>query len=57
MTLLEIHTSAPKAADNDNMLSTNAFSGSTRLPVSRNSNTKVITPISANTRGSREVMA
>ena len=38
-------------------MSTSAFSGSTRLPVSRNSSTKVITPISAKTSGNREVMA
>ena len=38
----KIHTSAPNAAVSDNTLSTNAFSGSTTLPVSRNSSTKVI---------------
>ena len=41
----KIHTSAPNAAVSDNTLSTNAFSGSTTLPVSRNSSTKVMTAI------------
>ena len=50
----KIHTSAPNAAVSDNTLSTNAFSGSTTLPVSRNSSTKVITAIKPNTSGSRE---
>ena len=53
----KIHTSAPNAALNDNMLSTNVFSGSTTLPVSRNISTKVTAPISASTNGSRELTA
>src|SRR6478752_9283621 len=52
-----IHTSAPNAAVNDNTLSTNAFSGNTTLPVSRNSSTNVITPMMPRTIGSREVIA
>ena len=43
----KIHTSAPNAAVSDSTLSTSAFSGSTTLPVSRNSSTNVITAISA----------
>ena len=43
----KIHTSAPNAAVNDNTLSTNAFSGSTTLPVSRNSSTNVIAAMTA----------
>ena len=53
----KIHTSEPNAADSDNTLSAMAFSGSTTLPVSRNSSTRVITPISASTVGIREVTA
>jgi hypothetical protein len=53
----KIHTSAPKDAVSDKTLSTNAFSGSTTLPVSRNSSTKVIAAITPRTSGRREVIA
>ena len=49
----KIHTSAPNAAVNDNTFSTTAFSGSTTLPVSRNSSPKVISAITPSTHGSR----
>ena len=39
------------------MLSTSAFTGSTTLPVSRNSSTSMMTAISPSTSGSREVIA
>ncbi|COZ39130.1 Uncharacterised protein [Mycobacterium tuberculosis] len=35
----KIHTNAPNAAVSDNTLQTNAFAGSTTLPVSRNNST------------------
>ena len=53
----KIHTSAPNAAVSDKTLSTNAFSGRTTLPVSRNSSTNVIAAITPSTSGSREVIA
>ncbi len=53
----KIHTIAPNAADSDRMLSTSALTGSTTLPVSRNSSTSMITAISPSTSGSREVIA
>ena len=53
----KIHTSAPNAAVSDKTLSSNAFSGSITLPVSRNSSTKVIAAITPSTSGSREVIA
>ena len=52
-----IHTSAPNAAVSDKTLSTNAFSGRTTLPVSRNSSTNVIAAITPSTSGSRDVIA
>ena len=48
---------APKAADSDSMLRASAFTGSSTLPVSKNSSTSMITAISPSTSGSREVMA
>ena len=45
------HTIAPNVADNDNTLSTNAFSGSTTLPVKRNSSTNVAMAIAPSTHG------
>ena len=45
------HTSAPNDAVSDRRSSTSAFSGNTTLPVSRKSNTKVITAISDKTKG------
>ena len=53
----KIHTSAPNAAVSESTLSTSALSGSTTLPVSRNSSPKVMTAISPSTPGSRDVMA
>ncbi len=53
----KIHTIAPNAAVSERMLSANAFSGMTMLPVSRNSSTNMMTAISPSTSGSREVMA
>ena len=53
----KIHTSAPNAAVSDKTLSTNAFSGSITLPVSRNSSTNVIAAITPRTSGNRDVMA
>ena len=50
-------TRAPNAADSESTLSTMAFSGSTKLPVSRNSSTNVITPIRPSTNGIRDVTA
>src|SRR6478735_6328014 len=52
-----IHTSAPKAAVNDKMLSVNDFTGNTTLPVSTNKSTNVIAAMIARTMGSREVTA
>ena len=51
------HTSAPNVAVSDKTLSSNAFNGSTTLPVSKNSSTNVIAAITASTVGSREVIA
>ena len=45
----KIHTSAPNAAVSDKTLSTNAFSGNTTLPVSRNSSTNVIAAMTPRT--------
>ena len=53
----KIHTIAPNAAVSESMLSTKAFSGTTTLPVSRNSSANMITAISPSTSGSRDVMA
>ena len=53
----KIHTIAPNAALSERTSSANAFSGITTLPVSRNSSTNMITPISASTTGRVEVMA
>src|ERR1700751_50042 len=53
----KIQTSAPNAADSDNTLSSNAFSGSTTLPVGVNNSANVITAITASTLGIREVTA
>ena len=44
-------------AESDKTLSSNAFSGNTTLPVSKNSSTNVIAAITASTAGSREVIA
>ncbi len=41
------HTIAPNVADSDSVFSTSAFSGSTRLPVNRNSTTNDASTISA----------
>src|SRR5271165_3475840 len=49
----KIHTSAPNAAVSDSTLHTSAFTGSTTLPVSRNSSTNAMQAISPNTSGSR----
>src|ERR1700687_2893449 len=49
----KIHTSAPNAAVNDNTFSANAVTGSTTLPASMNSSTKVMAAITASTIGSR----
>jgi hypothetical protein len=46
---------APNVAVNDITLSSSALSGSTTLPVSRNSSRKVIAAMTDNTSGSREV--
>ena len=51
MAFLEDHTMAPKVADSDNTLSTNAFSGSTTLPVNRNNRMKVAIAITPSTQG------
>src|SRR6185312_2115585 len=53
----KIQTSAPNAAVNDKTLSSNAFSGSTTLPVSMNSSMNVITAITVSTAGIRDVTA
>ena len=53
----KIHTIAPNAAVSERTLSTNAFSGMTMLPVSRNSSTNMMTAMSPSTSGSRDVMA
>ena len=53
----KIHTSAPNAAVSDSTLHISAFSGSTTLPVSRNSSTNVMAAISPSTSGSRSVTA
>src|SRR6201993_5590933 len=53
----KIHTSAPNAAVNESTLHASAFTGSTTLPVSRNSSTNVMAAISPNTSGSRSVTA
>ena len=53
----KIHTIAPNAAVSESMLSTNAFSGTTTLPVSRNSSTNMMTAMSPRTNGSRVVIA
>ena len=53
----KIHTSAPNAAVSDNTLHISAFSGSTTLPVSRNSNTKVMAAMIPSTSGSRSITA
>ena len=53
----KIQTSAPNAAVSERTLSTTAFTGSTTLPVSRNSSPSVMTAMAASTHGSRSVTA
>ena len=45
----KIHTIAPNAAVSESTLSTRAFTGSTTLPVSRNSNPNVMPAINPRT--------
>src|ERR1700738_980589 len=53
----KIHTNAPTAAVSNKTLSTNAFSGNTTLPVSRNNSTNEIAAMTPNTSGSLDVIA
>ena len=53
----KIHTSAPNAAVSESMFSTRAFSGTTTLPVSRNSNPNMMTAIRPSTSGRVDVIA
>ena len=53
----KIHTIAPNAALSESTFSTNAFSGTITLPVSRNSTANMITAMSPSTTGNRDVIA
>ena len=56
VTVLEIHTIAPNTAVSAETLSTSALTGSTTLPVNRNSRTNVVAAITPIASGSRSVM-